>query len=313
MTVVERRKAVLKLKLCFQCLFPGHYKRFCKKSKCKVESCERRHHKLLHLPKQKDQETNTSQEKFNIRETTKRDANVQTNAANVLPQVKRGATALPVVAVKVHEADGLETTTYALLDQASEASFIHTNLAKELHLEGPKGILSVKSLTGTTSIEAQKVDVILESADPATDGTRLLARAVIVTDRLDVQLKVAPIKDDVEPWEHLSDIDFPRVELDDILILIGADNPEIFITEQVRTGGVEKPWGFKYKLGWALMGPTNKLRTSQVDVNLLQHSNAAMDEMVFKDEVKQFSTTTVLVSLPVLKELSPMKIRRRKK
>ena len=36
------------------------------------------------------------------------------------------------------------------------------------------------------------------------------------------------------------------------------------------------------------MGPTNILRTSQVDVNLLQHSNAAMDEMVFKDEVKQF-------------------------
>ena len=35
------------------------------------------------------------------------------------------------------------------------------------------------------------------------------------------------------------------------------------------------------------MGP-NILRTSQVDVYLLQHSNAAMDEMVFEDEVKQF-------------------------
>ena len=143
---------------------------------------------ILHLPKQKDQETNTSQEEFNICETTKRDANVQTNAANVLP------TALPVVAVKVHGADGLETTTYALLDQATEASFIHTNLAKELHLKGPKGMLSVKSLTGTTSIEAEKVDVIQD---------------VILTESIDVQLKVAPTKDDVEPWEHLSDIDFP--------------------------------------------------------------------------------------------------------
>ena len=65
---------------------------------------------------------------------TKRDANVQTNEANVLPQVVRGTTALPVVAVKVHGSDGLETTTYALLDQASEASFIHTNLAKKLSL-----------------------------------------------------------------------------------------------------------------------------------------------------------------------------------
>ena len=60
-----------------------------------------------------------------------------------------------------------------------------------------------------------------------------------------------PTKDDVQSWEHLSDIDFPRLELDDILILVGADNAEMFITEQVRTGGVEKPWGFKYKLRWA--------------------------------------------------------------
>ena len=207
------------------------------------------------------------------------------------------------MAVKVYGADGLETTTYALLDQASEASFIYANLAKELHLEGPKGILSVKLLTGTTSIEAEKVDVILKSADPATDGTKLLTRDVIVTDRLGVQLKIAPTKDDVEPWEHLSDIDFPRVELDDILILIGADNPEMFITEQVRTGGVEKPWGFKYKLGWALMGPTNKLRASQVDVNLLQHSNAAMDEMVFKDVVKQFFHNDGLVVVTSIKRV----------
>ena len=112
-----------------------------------------------------------------------------------------------------------------------------------------KGTLSVKSLTGTTSIEAEKVDVILESADLVTDGAKLLVREVIVTDSLDVQLKVAPTKDDVQPWKHLSDTDFPQAELDDILILIGADNPEMFITGQVRTGGVEEPWGFKYKLG----------------------------------------------------------------
>ena len=46
MTAVERRMAVLKSKLCFQCLFPGNYKRTCTKSKCEVDSCKRRHHKL---------------------------------------------------------------------------------------------------------------------------------------------------------------------------------------------------------------------------------------------------------------------------
>ena len=42
MTAVERRKAVLKSKLCFQCLFSGHYKRTCTKSKCEVERLKKR-------------------------------------------------------------------------------------------------------------------------------------------------------------------------------------------------------------------------------------------------------------------------------
>jgi hypothetical protein len=52
-----------------------------------------------------------------------------------------------------------------------------------------------------------------------------------------VQLKVAPIRDDIQAWKHLSDIDFPEVELEDILVLIGVDNPEVFITHEIRAGG----------------------------------------------------------------------------
>ena len=78
-------------------------------------------------------------------------------------------TALPVMAVKVHGADGREITTYTLLDQASEASFIHikrasfihTNLAKKLNLKGSRGTLSARSLTGIISIETEKVNVVL--------------------------------------------------------------------------------------------------------------------------------------------------------
>jgi hypothetical protein len=64
------------------------------------------------------------------------------------------------VAVKVHGADDREIITYALLDQAREASFIHTNLAKKLNLKGSRGTLLVKSLTGTISIETEKVNVV---------------------------------------------------------------------------------------------------------------------------------------------------------
>ena len=166
MPTVERRKVVLESKLCFQCLSTGHYKTFCKESRCQVESCNRRHHELSNL-------ASIKVEKSKVDEVTKRDATVQTNASNILPQVSRGTTALPVVAVKVDGADGREITTYALLDQASEASFIHTNLAKKLNLKGSRGTLSVKSLTGTISIETEKVNVVLESANQASHGSRI--------------------------------------------------------------------------------------------------------------------------------------------
>jgi hypothetical protein len=114
-------------------------------------------------------------------------------------------------------------------------------------------------------IETEKVNVVLESANQTSYSLRLLPRDVIVTDSLDVQLKVALTRDDVRAWKHLSDIDFPEVELEDILILIGAD--EVFITHEIRAGAMEEPWGFKYRLGWALTGPTNWPQTSQVDVH----------------------------------------------
>ena len=65
--------------------------------------------------------------------------------------------ALPVVAVKVCTDDGQEVTTYTLLDQVSEASFIQSSLAKKLNLKGTQCSLSVKSLTGLTAIQAEEV------------------------------------------------------------------------------------------------------------------------------------------------------------
>ena len=97
------------------------------------------------------------------------------------------------------------------MDQASEASFIHIELAKDLDLKGSESTLSIKSLTGSTSINAEKVTVTVEAADRAPETSKLLARDVIVTDNFDVHLKVVPRKDNLLGWKHLSDVNFPNV------------------------------------------------------------------------------------------------------
>jgi hypothetical protein len=97
-----------------------------------------------------------------------------------------------------------------------------------------------------------------------------------------------PRKDNLLGWKHLSDVNFPEVECEEIQMLIGADNPAVFTTEQVRVGGPGEPWTFKYKLGWALMGPTNCEKSNHVDVHLLQRSNTDSEELYLKEQASRY-------------------------
>ena len=54
-----------------------------------------------------------------------------------------------IVPVKVKHEDGKDTiTTYAMLDNCSQGSFIHDNLVKELGVHGMKTTLNLKTLHG---------------------------------------------------------------------------------------------------------------------------------------------------------------------
>ena len=59
--VNERREQVQKIRLCFNCLRPGHMSKHCKSRTCTVPSCGRRHNRFLHsdLPK-KETKNNVS-------------------------------------------------------------------------------------------------------------------------------------------------------------------------------------------------------------------------------------------------------------
>jgi hypothetical protein len=111
---------------------------------------------------------------------------------------------------------------------------------------------------------------------------------VIITDTLDVQLKVVPKQENIADWKHLSDVEFPDIDCNGIELLIGADNPAAFITDEIRVGGPDEPWAFKYKLGWALMGPTNRDQQTGIDVHLLQHSEAQSEENLLSEEIYRF-------------------------
>ena len=56
---------------------------------------------------------------------------------------------LCIVPVKIKHGDGKDMiTTYAMLDNCSQGSFIHDNVVKELGVHGMKTTLSLKTLHG---------------------------------------------------------------------------------------------------------------------------------------------------------------------
>lgn len=64
-------------------------------------------------------------------------------------------------------------------------------------------------------------------------------------------------KADFSPFPYLSDLNIPQIETDDVMILIGTDNPIAYIPLQVRGGDVNQPYAIRTHLGWIVRGPAH--------------------------------------------------------
>lgn len=61
----------------------------------------------------------------------------------------------------------------------------------------------------------------------------------------------------MSPFPYLSDLNIPQIETDDVMILIGTDNPIAYIPLQVRGGDVNQPYAIRTHLGWIVRGPAD--------------------------------------------------------
>ena len=62
--------------------------------------------------------------------------------------------------------------------------------------------------------------------------------------------------ENLKEWEHLSDIELPKVEEHGaVALLIGQDNPDTLIPIDIRKGRQGVPYALKTLLGWTHNGP----------------------------------------------------------
>ena len=138
MKVNEWREHVQKLRLCFNCLKPGHMSKDCRSRTCSVPSCGRRHNRLLHseLPE---------------KETTK---NVSDATSAVATNITHGG--LPVVRIKLTNKD-LSLNVLAMCDSGSSISFVDKSVVSNLQLQGRKASLSVAGIHGSQDVKTEIV------------------------------------------------------------------------------------------------------------------------------------------------------------
>ena len=99
--------------------------------------------------------------------------------------------------------------------------------------------------------------------------------------------------DNQNTFDHLQDIQIPKICASEATILIGANAPDVFLQLQVRRGNPSQPCGIKTILGWSLLCNTTEREIPQKDrreyhiirIKVLQH-----DKML-EEIVKRFWET----------------------
>ena len=110
----DRQKKVKELRLCFNCLSPSHFLKYCTNSSgCK--ECTKMHHDLLHFPTRNGTEIGLCG-----------------TVSNCSAKIEPNEVLLPTLVVNVRSSNGHRLSVRAILDSASQASFISTAMYKRL-------------------------------------------------------------------------------------------------------------------------------------------------------------------------------------
>ena len=248
--------------LCFNCLSGKHLATNCKSHwNCLVSGCGKKHNTLLHRTYVVRNPT--------VKEGQGEPANstsVETDAVATCSSIGAGAgsskVALPIVPVLVGATSGNDAVaTYALLDSGSTNTFCSAALLQQLGISGVKARLSLTTLDRTDSVvETERVNLKVSDVDR---NNFICLHSVYVRSVLPVHLGNLAQPCDWAQWPHLSDIDIPSVDVNNVSLLIGQDAPVVLEPHEVRRGETGAPYAVKTLLGWTLNGPLSHTAMSQ--------------------------------------------------
>jgi len=235
--VKERLSFIQSKRLCVNCFKPGHLGRDCRRPfVCNIDGCGQRHSKFLHLPTRPTQEAEVTRQRDVAVPPTSGPTNSSASSNFVAEEKEK--VALPIVAVRVRgKGLGNYVDTYALVDPGGTSGFCSEELA---HLLGvPKRNYNCNLSTIHESNTPVKAEVVNLQVSNINGGPQFDMMGVMVRPSLNVGLDNLATPTDLKKWPHLKDIYMPKLDANEVHLLIGQDTPDLTFPEETRRGKLE--------------------------------------------------------------------------
>ncbi|XP_053376745.1 uncharacterized protein LOC123527045 [Mercenaria mercenaria] len=238
MNLGERRKLVSKFKLCFNCLKGKHFSNTCRKPKqCVVPDCTSKHHTLLHTWVKPESDHTVTQPSVNC---------AATNGSFL-------KTCLGIIPITVKAWNGNSCQTYTLLDDGADKTLYDERLLQKLNYPGKPVTFQISTISSVaSSTVGQEVDLHVK---PVSGGDEVKLNKIWSVKRLPITTRSAATAEDTRKIPYISDLKIPRVDVTDVMLLIGTDSPDAHVPLEVLAGESNQPYAVRTRLGWTVRGP----------------------------------------------------------
>lgn len=259
-TVEVRWNYAKENQLCFRCLSKDHRGKDCRRSQpCGVDGCKLNHHRLLHRrtmvpplsPPNSDPPVGPPREGAGPPwEGAHQGDRITATTQN--PMVTGECCSLRTVPVWL-KANGRKVKVNAIMDDASNETFLHEDVASQLGITGVFQKVQVHVLNSKVeTFQSMPIKVDIESV---AGDFRKTIEVKTCPDRVTGTYKVEDWGKKKEQWPHLNRCDFPKPAMNSqVDLLIGVDNADLHYSMADVRGPNGGPIARLGPLGWTCIG-----------------------------------------------------------
>ena len=309
--------------LCFGCLKRGHQSKNCR-NRLNCEKCGKQHPTPLHDPTYNEGSSNQNTPESTRSDTaqshqassevandvsTNSNPNVSVCSAVSGHGVVTNSLIIPVYVYRKSHPE-LKVKVYTLLDDASDTTFIKTDVKDKLGIPGVDSKLILRTMLGSEEIAVSRVEgLVVEKIDQRVqvELPRTYSRDQIPSRRDQI-----PSPEVAAVWPHLQKIKdkiMPYQESLEIGLLIGCNCPKAIKPKEVILGKGEDPYAVRTLLGWGIIGPVSPLEDIQPDCE--EHLASSCNRILaYEVDTGRCSNRSFVLNSQTKEEINPFAVRR---